>query len=214
MSMIVMGQTISRFQKQINRLERLGIPRLFGIENDNWKSWLAKFGVTESSLTGKKSFIGLPVGLIPVADRWIFWQGLCPNLELNSEMIETATKRLHRGNLPTEAYVVREVSFDIWSETAMKAVKDWPRLQVELSDAKRVGLTSEELATSLAYDPNHHDTMLALGSVEDDVVPCLEPVTSHWKLSLYRFRDFIDEKGQWVSPFGGAGRVVAPTAKQ
>ena len=102
------------------------------------------------------------------------------------------------------------------SEVAERLIKDRANLQEELLTANRVGLTGEELIMLLAFDLDHFDTMLAFGTVMNgDSIPCLSPISNSWELSLKSPNDMVDgETGGWKSPFGGAGCVVAPTAKR
>ena len=215
-TIIERGRIISVFERQINKLERREISRLFGIQPENLEPWLAEFGVTEASLAdaGGKSFIVLPSGLIQPSKQRNFWEQLCPNLNLSDTMIERVMPHLD-DDLPTEAYVLKSVFFDLQSETAEKAVEDWPRLQKELMDVGRKCLTGQELITLVAYDSRRFDAMLALGSTREGVVPCFEPISDYWEFSLHCLGNMIDrETKRWVSPFGGAKRVVAPTAKR
>lgn len=203
----------SRFQIQVNRLKQRGITKLFG------NTWLNQLALADYELLEKDetSFLILPSGLIPSNQRWDYLKSLCPNLRRKKDNRRKVRKHLYRAELPTRAQIIEDVSYDIWSETAVSATNDWPKLRRELLTAGRSGLTMEELILSLFYDPNRCDIMLGLGSVtKDRLVPCLEPIfrqfSGHWQLALHRLDGLIGPEG--IYPLKGAFRVVAPTAKR
>ncbi len=205
MNVVIPGR--SRFQAQVNRLKYCEIPKWFGVENKDFDAWLDQFGVTESRLEENgNSFIGLPLGLVPVGARQAYLKQLCSDLEWNGSLKELKNY-LNRDEVPVRAYVICDVLFDTWSTTTEKAVTNWPRLRKELRTTERDGLTIEEVIASITYDPNRYNRILALGSEKDDLVPCLEPITGSWRLSLLRLSTLRP-------PSGSACPITAPTAKR
>ena len=210
-SIVELGQT--RYNTQVARLERLGIPELFDVQGD-FNSWLAQFRITPFSLGSAGSFIVLPSGLIPTGDRRDYWRSLCSDLKFHESMAGKMTTHMDRSNQLLTPYVIEDVSFDLQSEVAEQAVKDWTGLQNKLQTANRVGLTAGELIMMITYSPHRFDWLLGLGSVGDGQVPCLEPAHGEWQLSLKSLNGLLDSQtNNWVYPLGGASRVVAPTAK-
>ena len=222
----MLGQV--RFEAQVRRLERLGLHKLFDVQDGGLGVWLKEFGITPSLLDAneERPYIILPSkGRAHDNDLWSFYQQLLPGLEFSSGAEGITTEdmvRQMRRNGRINPFVLQGVSFDLQGQVAEEATRDWGNLRFSLCQRNLVGLTTEEVIFSLSYDSDRYDAIMAVGSIsEDGIVPCLVPRSGKWVLSFEQLTNLMESvdngKGgrrRWVHPYGETIRPTAPTAKQ